>query len=52
MDFDGTYWIENGTVTEVINGQEVTYTTYVYNEELMGDVIVSPEYWRFEVEVI
>jgi hypothetical protein len=52
MGFDGTYWIENGTVTEVINGQEVTYTTYVYNEELMGDVIVSPEYWRFEVEVI
>lgn len=52
MGFDGTYWVENGTVTEVINGQEVTYTTYIYNEELMGDVIVSPEYWRFEVEVL
>lgn len=52
MGFDGTYWVENGTVTETINGQEVTYTTYKYNEELMGDVIVSPEYWRFEVEVL
>lgn len=52
MGFDGTYWVENGTVTETINGQEVTYVTYKYNEEVMGDVIVSPEYWRFEVEVL
>jgi hypothetical protein len=52
MGFDGTYWVENGTITEIINGQEVVYTTYIYNTELMGDAITSPEYWRFEVEVI
>lgn len=52
MGFDGTYWIESGTETKIINGQEVTYTTYVYNTELMGDVITAPEYWRFEVEVV
>lgn len=51
MGFDGTYWIESGTATKVINGKEVIYTTYSYNVELMGDVIVSDEYWRFEVEV-
>jgi hypothetical protein len=52
MGFDGTYWVENGTTTKVINGQEVTYTTYIYNTELMGDAINAPEYWRFEVEVL
>lgn len=52
MNFDGTYWIENGAVTEMVDGKEVTYTKYIYNEELMGDVIVAPEYWRFEVEVL
>ena len=51
VGFDGTYWVENGTMTKNINGQQVVYTTYAYNAELMGDVIVSPEYWRFEVEV-
>ena len=51
MGFDGTYWIESGTDTKIINGKEVIYTTYSYNVELMGDVIVSNEYWRFEVEV-
>jgi hypothetical protein len=50
--FDGTYWAENGTDTKVINGQEIVYTTYAYNTELMGDAITSPEYWRFEVEVL
>ena len=52
IGFDGTYWVENGTDTKIINGQEITYTTYVYNTELMGDVITAPEYWRFEVEVL
>ena len=52
VGFDGTYWVEDGTVTKTINGQQVTYTTYAYNTELMGDAITSPEYWRFEVEVL
>lgn len=52
MGFDGTYWVEAGTATQIINGQEVTYTTYSYNTELMGDAITAPEYWRFEVEVL
>ncbi len=51
MGFDETYWIETGTMTKVVNGQEVIYTTYSYNTELMGDVITATEYWRFEVEV-
>lgn len=51
MGFDGTYWVENGTNTKIINGQEVVFTMYAYNTELMGDAITSPEYWRFEVEV-
>lgn len=52
MGFDGTYWVENGTDTKIINGQEVTYTSYTYNAELIGDVITAPEYWRFEVEAL
>jgi hypothetical protein len=52
VGFDGTYWVEDGTITITINGQQVIYTTYVYNVELMGDAITSPEYWRFEVEVL
>lgn len=52
MGFDGTYWVENGTMTKMVNGKEVAFNTYAYNAELMGDVIVAPEYWRFEVEVL
>lgn len=52
MGFDDTYWIADGTTTQIINGKTISYTTYVYNAELMGDVITSPEYWRFEVEVL
>lgn len=52
IDFDGTYWVESGTDTKNINGQEIVYTTYAYNTEVMGDAITSPEYWRFEVEVL
>lgn len=52
MGFDEIYWIEYGNTTQIINGQNITYTTYVYNAELMGDVITAPEYWRFEVEVL
>ena len=52
MGFDGTYWVETGTDTKIIDGQEVTYTTYAYNTELMGDAITATEYWRFEVEVL
>lgn len=51
IGFDGTYWVEDGTTTKMINGKQVTYTTYAYNVELMGDAIMAPEYWRFEVEV-
>lgn len=51
MGFDGTYWVETGVETRVINGEEVDYATYSYNVELMGDVITATEYWRFEVEV-
>lgn len=52
VGFDGTYWVEDGTMTKTVNGKQVTYTTYAYNVELMGDAIVAPEYWRFEVEVL
>jgi hypothetical protein len=52
MGFDGVYWVEDGSMTQTINGQQVTYTTYAYNVELMGDAITAPEYWRFEVEVL
>ena len=51
VGFDGTYWVEDGTMTKTINGRQVTYTIYAYNVELMGDAITAPEYWRFEVEV-
>lgn len=51
MGFDGTYWVEAGTETKMINGKEVAYTTYAYNIEMMGDPITATEYWRFEVEV-
>jgi hypothetical protein len=51
MGFDGTFWVESGMDTKIVNGQEITYTTYIYNVELMGDAITAPEYWRFEVEV-
>ena len=52
MGFDGVYWVEDETVTEIVNGKQVTYTTYAYNVDLMGDTITAPEYWRFEVEVL
>lgn len=52
MGFDGVYWIEDGTTTQIINGKDITYTTYAYNAELMGDAIMATEYWRFEVEVL
>lgn len=51
MGFDGTYWVESGKDTKIINGQEITYTTYSYNVELMGDAMTASEYWRFELEV-
>lgn len=51
MGFDGVYWVECGTFTKTIGGKSVTYTTYAYNTELMGDAITAQEYWRFEVEV-
>lgn len=52
MGFDGVYWIECGTETQLVNDKYITYTTYAYNAELMGDAITAPEYWRFEVEVL
>lgn len=52
VEFDGTYWIEDGIATKIINGQKVSYTTYSYNVDVMGDAITTPEYWRFEVEVL
>ena len=51
MGFDGTYWVETGTTTKIVNGKEIIFTEYAYNVELMGDAITAPEYWRFEVEV-
>lgn len=51
MGFDGTYWIKTETVTQEINGQVLNYTTYEYNSELMGDPIISTEYWRFEMRI-
>lgn len=52
IGFDGTYWVESGRDTKIINGQEITYTTYSYNVELMGDAMTASEYWRFELEVV
>lgn len=52
VGFDGTYWIAEGTTNQLVNGKYITYTTYAYNAELMGDAITAPEYWRFEVEVL
>lgn len=51
MGFDGTYWVEAGKTTKIIDGKEIVYTIYAYNVELMGDAITATEYWRFEVEV-
>lgn len=51
MGFDGVYWIEDRTITRLVNGKQIACTTYAYNVELMGDAITAPEYWRFEVEV-
>lgn len=52
VGFDGTYWVEDRTMTKTINGKQITYAIYAYNVELMGDAITAPEYWRFEVEVL
>ena len=52
VDFgeDG-YWVPGETVTQTINGREVSYQTYIYNIELVGMAMPESEYWRFELEV-
>ena len=50
-DFPGSYWLEDEVVTKVVNGVEVSYQTYAYNIDDVGDAITVDEYWRFEIEV-
>ena len=50
-DFPGSYWLEDEVVTKVVNGVEVSYQTYTYNIDDVGDAITVDEYWRFEIEV-
>lgn len=51
-DFPGSYWLEEDEViTKIVNGVEVSYQTYTYNIDDVGDAITVDEYWRFEIEV-
>lgn len=51
---EDNYWLDGDTIDKVVNGQTISYKTYVYNADLYGggDAITSTEYWRFEIEVM
>lgn len=42
---------EDGTVTQTVNGKEVVYKKYVWDEDYYGGTIYSTSNWRFEIEV-
>lgn len=50
---EANYWLPGETMTKMVNGEEVTYQTYVYNVDVVGggDAITNTQYWRFEIEV-
>ena len=48
---DGTYFQITGTETKTINGQQVEYTVYEWNEEIQGGSIFVPASWRFEIKL-
>lgn len=48
---DGTYFQIIGTETKMINGQQVEYTVYEWNEEIQGGSIFVPASWRFEIKL-
>lgn len=51
QEFPGSYWVAGDVVTQTVNGKEVSYQTYIYNVDDLGDAITVTEYWRFEIEV-
>ncbi len=50
-EFPGSYWVAGDMTTETVNGQNITYQTYSYDVDSVGDAITTSEYWRFEIEV-
>lgn len=50
-EFPGSYWVEGDMINETVNGQNITYQTYSYDVDSVGDAITTSEYWRFEIEV-
>lgn len=53
IEDEANYWLPDGSFTTTINGEEVSYQTYVYNIDVVGggDAITNTQYWRFEIEV-
>ena len=50
-EFPGSYWVAGDMTNETVNGQNITYQTYSYDVDNVGDAITTSEYWRFEIEV-
>jgi hypothetical protein len=50
-EFPGSYWVAGDMTNETVNGQNITYQTYSYDVDSVGDAITTSEYWRFEIEV-
>ena len=53
VEDEANYWLLSEPFTTTVNGEEITYQTYVYNIDVVGggDALTSTEYWRFEIEV-
>ncbi|MEE1084275.1 MAG: hypothetical protein UH850_11180 [Paludibacteraceae bacterium] len=51
---EANYWLPGETFTAIVNGETVSYQSYVYNIDVVGggDAITNTQYWRFEVEVM
>lgn len=50
-EFPGSYWVEGDTTEVTVTGETITYQTYSYDVDSVGDAITTSEYWRFEIEV-
>lgn len=48
---DGTYFHVTGTETKLVNGQQVDYNIYEWNEDAQGGSIYNPASWRFEIKL-
>ena len=48
---DGEYFQVTGTETKVVNGQQVEYNIYEWNEDAQGGSIYNPASWRFEIKL-